>query len=72
MASNRIFDRLAIFTDYMEPAVLLDEVFQGLSDKEAGEILDHIGAMWDIPEENDEDETDEDEEDEEQEEEEDE
>ena len=67
MASNRIFDRLAIFTDYMEPAALLDEVFHALSDKEADEILDHIGAMWDIPEDNDEDEADEDEEEQEEE-----
>jgi hypothetical protein len=50
MASDRIFERLSIFTDHMEPEALLDEVFQALSDMEADSVLDHIGRMWDIPE----------------------
>lgn len=65
MASNRIFDRLNIFTDIIGVEQLLDEVFQALSDKEADDVLDHIGRMWDIDEEeNDEEDEEEESEDE--------
>ena len=53
MASDRIFGRLDIFTDRLGVETLLDEVFQALSDKEADDVLDHIGRMWDIDEDED-------------------
>jgi hypothetical protein len=48
----------------MSAEQLLDEVFHGLSDTEAYDILDHIEDMWDLREDDEEeeyeDETDED------------
>ena len=60
MASNRIFERLERLREQMSEEDLLEEVFHGLSDVEADDILQHIEDMWDIVD--DEDEEDEDEE----------
>ena len=60
MASNRIFERLERLREQMSAEDLLEEVFHGLSDVEADDILQHIEDMWDIVD--DEDEEDEDEE----------
>jgi hypothetical protein len=49
MASNRVFNILEEFLEYFDSATLLDEVFQGLSDVEAMDILDHIARMHDLP-----------------------
>lgn len=62
MASNRIFERLERLREQMSAEDLLDEVFHGLSDVEADDILQHIEDMWDIVDDEDEDEEDEDEE----------
>jgi len=64
MASNRIFERLERLREQMTAEDLLNEVFHGLSDVEADDILQHIEDMWDIVDDEDEDE-DEDEEEEE-------
>jgi hypothetical protein len=63
MASNRIFERLERLREQMTAEDLLNEVFHGLSDVEADDILQHIEDMWDIVDDEDEDE-DEDEEEE--------
>lgn len=64
MASNGPFNKLQRLLQYMSAEQLLDEVFHGLSDTEAYDILDHIEDMWDLREDDEEeeyeDETDED------------
>jgi len=54
MASNGPFNKLERLLQYMTAEQLLDEVFQGLSDTEAYDILDHIERMWDLSEEEEE------------------
>jgi hypothetical protein len=63
MASNGPFNKLERLLQYMSAEDLLNEVFQGLSDTEAYDILEHIENMWDLGE--DEEEEDEEEEEEE-------
>ena len=54
MASNGPFNKLERLLQYMTAEQLLDEVFQGLSDTEAYDILEHIEKMWDLGEDEDE------------------
>jgi hypothetical protein len=61
MASNRIFERLERLREQMTAEDLLNEVFHGLSDVEADDILQHIEDMWDIVDDEDEDEDEEEE-----------
>lgn len=56
MASNRIFERLERLRGQMSAEDLLEEVFHGLSDFEADDILQHIEDMWDIVDDDEEDE----------------
>lgn len=56
MASNGPFNKLQRLLEYMSAEQLLDEVFQGLSDTEAYDILEHIERMWDLSEDDEEEE----------------
>lgn len=56
MASNGPFNKLERLLQYMSAEDLLNEVFQGLSDTEAYDILEHIENMWDLGEDEDEEE----------------
>ena len=67
MASNGPFNKLERLLQYMSAEDLLNEVFQGLSDTEAYDILEHIENMWDLGEDEDEEEDEEEEQDEEEE-----
>ena len=67
MASNGPFNKLERLLQYMSAEDLLNEVFQGLSDTEAYDILEHIENMWDLGEDEDEEEEEEEEQDEEEE-----
>jgi hypothetical protein len=64
MASNGPFNKLQRLLQYMSAEQLLDEVFQGLSDTEAYDILEHIERMWDLSEDDEEEEEDQEEEEE--------
>ena len=64
MASNGPFNKLERLLQYMTAEQLLNEVFQGLSDTEAYDILDHIERMWDLSEDEEEDQEEQDEEEE--------
>lgn len=64
MASNGPFNKLQRLLQYMSAEQLLDEVFQGLSDTEAYDILEHIETMWDLSEDDEEEEEDQEEEEE--------
>ena len=55
MASNGPFNKLQRLLQYMSAEQLLDEVFHGLSDTEAYDILEHIEDMWDLREDEEED-----------------
>ena len=61
MASNGPFNKLERLLQYMTAEQLLNEVFQGLSDTEAYDILDHVERMWDLSEDEEEDEEEEEE-----------
>jgi hypothetical protein len=54
MASNGPFNKLERLLQYMPAETLLNEVFQGLSDTEAYDILEHIENMWDLREDDEE------------------
>jgi len=56
MASNGPFNKLERLLQYMSAEDLLNEVFQGLSDTEAYDILEHIENMWDLGEDEEEEE----------------
>ena len=56
MASNGPFNKLERLLQYMPAEALLNEVFQGLSDTEAYDILEHIENMWDLREDDEEEE----------------
>lgn len=60
MASNGPFNKLEHLLQYMTAEQLLNEVFQGLSDTEAYDILDHIERMWDLSEDEEEEDEEED------------
>jgi hypothetical protein len=64
MASNGPFNKLERLLQYMSAEDLLNEVFQGLSDTEAYDILEHIENMWDLGEDEDEEQEEEEEQDE--------